>query len=144
MAKPRKRSDAERRARQCERLSRVLRILRCIMGPGRWDAAGLARELECSSRTIHRNLQTLSMAGVPWYFDNDRQAYRVQAGFRFPSIEPESTPLTNEPAQLLRRTKRVLDDIESLASTLRDYLAILEGEKPSAGPQPSKTGPRPT
>lgn len=82
-----KRTDAERRARQCERLSRLLRTLHLIMGPGRWDAAAIARELECSRRTVHRNLQTLSMAGVPWYYDETCQAYRVRRGFKFPGLD---------------------------------------------------------
>jgi hypothetical protein len=78
-----KRTDAERRARQCERLSRMLRVLQLIMGPGRWDAEGLARELECSPWTIHRILQTLSMSGVPWHYDEAKRAYRVRPGYRF-------------------------------------------------------------
>src|SRR5438045_8687025 len=82
-----KRTDAERRARQCERLSRLLRTLHLIMGPGRWDAGALARELECSRRTVHRLLQTLSMAGVPWHYDETHQAYRVRRGFKFQGLD---------------------------------------------------------
>lgn len=37
------------------------------------NADGLARELECSTRTVHRILQTLSMAGVPWCFDEGKR-----------------------------------------------------------------------
>lgn len=81
------RSDAERRLRQCERLSRLLRTLHLIMGKGRWDADGLAEELECSRRTVYRILQTLSMAGVPWYFDEAIRAYRVRPGFKFPMVD---------------------------------------------------------
>lgn len=57
------------------------------MGKGRWDAGTLAEELECSRRTVYRLLQTLSLAGVPWYFDETARAYRVRPGFRFPDIE---------------------------------------------------------
>jgi predicted DNA-binding transcriptional regulator YafY len=77
---PQSRTDAERRVRQCERLGRLLRTLQLIMGKGRWDAIGLAEELECSRRTVYRLLQTLSMAGVPWYFDESCRAYRVRPG----------------------------------------------------------------
>jgi len=37
-------------------------------------------------------LQTLSLAGVPWYFDNTRKAYRVRPGFKFPGLEQAPTP----------------------------------------------------
>src|SRR5437762_999286 len=97
-----KRTDAERRARQCERLSRLLRTLHLIMGPGRWDAEALARELECSRRTVHRLLQTLSMAGVPWHYDEAHQAYRVRRGFKFPGLDvskAELEKLESAPAQ---------------------------------------------
>ena len=48
-----KRTDAERRARQCERLSRLLRVLRLILGPGRWDAESIARELRARRVNLH-------------------------------------------------------------------------------------------
>jgi len=92
MAKKRKpdifrRTDAERRVRQGERLSRLLRVLHRIMGPGRWDADALAREIEVSPRTIHRIMQTLSMANVPWFFCKDEGCYRVRPGFRLPGAD---------------------------------------------------------
>jgi predicted DNA-binding transcriptional regulator YafY len=80
----RKRSDAERRIRQSDRLARVLRVLELIQGPGPWTARRLADELECSERTIYRDLQTLAAAGVPWYFDDLSQGYRVRDGYRGP------------------------------------------------------------
>lgn len=87
-----KRSDAERRARQEERFSRLLRTLHRIMGPGRWDADALARELEVSPRTVHRLMQTLSMANVPWYCCKEDGCYRVRPGFRFPGVDGVVAP----------------------------------------------------
>lgn len=89
---PLPRSDADRRARQAERLGRVLRVLQCILGPGRWDAESLAVELECSTRTVHRILRTLTHAGIPWFYCQDSRCYRVREGFRFPGVarEPKS------------------------------------------------------
>ena len=60
----RKRTDAERRVRQTDRLARVLRVLELIQGTGPTTAHSIARELECSERTVYRDLQTLAAAGV--------------------------------------------------------------------------------
>lgn len=118
------RTDAERRLRQCERLSRLLRVLHFISGPGRWDADALAKELECSRRTIHRCLQTLSLAGVPWYFDDGAKAYRIRAGFR--SYLPEEPPV--DPAQnrgIARAAEQALERAESVVEELRRLCQVL-------------------
>ena len=124
-----KRTDAERRLRQCERLSRLFRVLRLILGPGRWDAEALARELECSTRTVHRDLQTLSMAGVPWYYDGERQAYRVRPGFKFPALDPsagqEGSTRMPDPLAVLAAARQVLVDGERFIEALRRFCTTL-------------------
>jgi DNA-binding Lrp family transcriptional regulator len=103
---PEQRPESERRLRQAERLARQLRLLKLIMGNGRWDAEALAEELGCSVRTIHRLLQSLQMAGIPWKFDKTLQAYRVPAGFKFPGLNDASgTPNKNKPTPDLRQIK---------------------------------------
>jgi len=87
-----KRTDADRRIRQSDRLARVLRVLQLIHSPGPWTAQTIARELECSERTVYRDLQTLSAAGVPWFFDDFAQSYRIRDGYRGPFSHSPSRP----------------------------------------------------
>lgn len=96
-----KRTDAERRVRQSDRLARVLRLLQLIHGPGRWNAPAIAKKLDCSERTVFRDLQTLKAAGVPWYFDEFSQSYRVREGYRghLLNITPPDEPTSDTAAQ---------------------------------------------
>lgn len=84
-----KRTDADRRVRQSDRLARVLRVLQLIQGTGPWTAPSIAKELECSERTVYRDLQTLAVAGIPWYFDDYQQSYRLRDGYKgiFPNLQ---------------------------------------------------------
>lgn len=119
------RSDTDRRLRQCERLSRLLRTLHLIMGKGRWDADGLAEELECSRRTVYRLLQTLSMAGVPWFFDEQSRAYRVRPGFKFPLIEPDekrTRSADRSTPEMIALAEKLVHDAEAFIGTLRQFL----------------------
>lgn len=122
------RSDADRRVRQCERLGRLLRLLHLIMGKGRWDANTLAEELDCSKRTVYRLLQTLSLAGVPWYFDEATRSYRVRPGFKFPGFERESERLYDhpQPESLRLAAQKLLRDSEQFVESLRSFCEQLE------------------
>lgn len=126
---PKERSDADRRVRQCERLARLMQVLHLISGRGRWDAAALAEELECSTRTIHRLLQTLSMAGVPWFFDEKIRAYRIRPGYKFPLVEEQTAPQQSlQPAtpQLQTAVNKLIQDGEAFAQSLQEFLSILK------------------
>lgn len=125
MAKKPQRTDADRRVRQCERLGRLLRVLQLIMGKGRWDADGLAEELECSRRTVYRLLQTLSMAGVPWYFDDSCRAYRVRPGFRFPELETVGKSKIVTPA-LEPVVQKLIADGDAFLKSLQEFLEVLK------------------
>lgn len=127
MAK-KQRSDADRRVRQCERLGRLLRLLHLIMGKGRWDANTLAAELECSRRTVYRLLQTLSLAGVPWYFDESCRSYRVRPGFRFPALETKPG-IASGMKDLEPAIAQVLSVGAVFLTSLQDLLAAIQKPK---------------
>ncbi len=129
-----RRTDAERRARQCERLARLLRVLQIILGPGQHDVKRIARELECSERTIFRDLQTLAIAGVPWYFDESCQSYRVRPGFRFSvplprqseTIQPSSQEImSSTPHELIDLAIDVVRQVSSGLGRLEELLVHL-------------------
>ncbi len=128
----RERSDAERRARQCARLANLMRVLHLISGRGRWDVRTLAEELECSQRTVHRMLSTLSMAGVPWYFDEKVRAYRVRPGFKFPIVDrvttedKDSRAVESNAEQIRNVTTQLIEDGEAFAESLEQFLATIK------------------
>jgi predicted DNA-binding transcriptional regulator YafY len=80
------RPDRDRRVRQSERIARVLHVLNLIQSRGRWNVKAIARELDCSERTVHRDLNVLEFCGVPFYFSEEEQCYRVRSDYRFPTL----------------------------------------------------------
>lgn len=81
-----RRPDRDRRVRQNERIARVLGVLNLIQSRGRWNLKAIASELDCSPRTIQRDLEVLEFAGVPWYVDPADKCYRVRADYQFPTL----------------------------------------------------------
>jgi predicted DNA-binding transcriptional regulator YafY len=113
-----KRTDAQRRIRQSDRLARVLRLLQLIQGPGNWNAPTIAKKLECSERTVYRDLQTLAAAGIPWYFDDFSQSYRFREGYRahFPAIPPK--PVSDQ--QDSAKDSAMTEDARSIATLAKE------------------------
>jgi hypothetical protein len=69
------------------------------------------------------------MSGVPWFFDNECQAYKVRPGFKFPALqvsdsEPSGGP---DPIVLVAKAKKMIVEGEQFLNSLRQLVACLEG-----------------
>lgn len=143
MAKKR-RTDAERRARQCERIGRVLRVLQLVLAQGRpWGVEAIARELEVSERTVYRAIQTLQMAGVPVYHDEQTKGYRVRPGFRMTCLDDlggTSRPSGPHPRYAGELAEATLDAARRLQIATEDLVALLASLCDSLGSMGSNSG----
>ncbi|MFI5778299.1 helix-turn-helix transcriptional regulator [Nocardia sp. NPDC051570] len=65
------------------RASRLLSIVLLLQTRGRMTAGQLARELEVSVRTVYRDMESLSLAGIPFYSEAGHDGgYRLLDGYQ--------------------------------------------------------------
>jgi predicted DNA-binding transcriptional regulator YafY len=80
--------------------SRLLSILMLLQSRGRMSAFALARELEVAVRTVYRDVDSLSAAGVPVYGERGRSGgFQLREGWR-----TQLTGLTSGEARALLMT----------------------------------------
>ena len=122
------RPDRDRRVRQNARIARVLGVLNLIQSRGRWTAKAIAEELECSERTVYRDLEVLEFSGVPYYRDLNDHTIRVRSDFRFPVLNLTDDEVIGQAmATALMQTPGL--DITQGATLTTRKLAATSGEK---------------
>jgi predicted DNA-binding transcriptional regulator YafY len=121
------RPDSQRRLRQADRMARVLRLMQLIQRSGKWDAEGIARQLECSVRTVYRDLTVLELAGVPWAFDKGIGGYRVRPDYQFPVLQLTDEELIGQ-ATATAATRAPGLDVSRGAGPTSEKLATRSGE----------------
>src|SRR3954453_9516392 len=87
-----RRSESDRRVRQCQRFGRYLRLLCLIQEKhSRWNLDTLSRELDCSRKTVQRDLLIIEDAGIPYRWDEREGCYRIRPDFRLAMLDRPST-----------------------------------------------------
>ena len=108
------------------RADRLLSLMLLLRSRGRMSATALAAELEVSVRTVLRDVEALSTAGVPVYAERGRHG-----GFALlPGFTTDLTGLTPDEALALatagsRATAEALGLATDLASAMRKVLASM-------------------
>jgi predicted DNA-binding transcriptional regulator YafY len=108
------------------RADRLLSLVLLLRHRGRMTAAQLARELEVSSRTVLRDVEALSTAGIPVYAERGRDG-----GFALlPGFTTDLTGLTHDEALALltaqsRATPEALGLGPAFAAAVRKIVAAM-------------------
>ena len=67
-------------------LERVLRLIMVLQSGRQYRPNDLAEALAVSRRTVFRDLDMLRKAGIPYYFDDDAHAYKIEAHCFLPPL----------------------------------------------------------
>lgn len=64
-----------------------MKIVTLVQSGGVWNVARLAKETGAGERSIYRDLNVLSAAGVPCIFDEDQKSYSMGRDFFLPPVQ---------------------------------------------------------
>ena len=122
------RPDRDRRVRQADRLARILRVLELVQSRGRWTTRAIADEIECSERTVYRDLDVLRFAGIPYYREGDQQFVRVRPDFRFPVMSLTDDEVLGLSVASVMTKSQGLDVTAGAVPTTRKLAAVSKQE----------------
>ena len=101
------------------RAARLIKMVLLLQSRAAMTAAELARELEVSERTVTRDAQALSEAGVPVYADRGRAGgYRLLGAYR--ALPPSLKDIGGGPLTGLARAEAEALFLSGLSSALRE------------------------
>ena len=73
------------------RIHRLLRLITLLQSDRGMTVTELADELQVSRRTVFRDLNMLELAHIPYYFDRERNGYRINRHFFLPPVNLDLT-----------------------------------------------------
>lgn len=111
------------------RLTRLMRLLVHVQGPGRYTLAALAEEFGCSVKTIQRDLRAMEEMGIPVEWDRERRSYRLFGPLPFALLDvglAEATALALAEAASVAAQGLSVD--ESLSSAFQKVHRLIPPE----------------
>ena len=135
------------------RIYRLLRLISLLQSDHGQSAAELAAELDVSKRTLFRDLNSLEMARVPYYYDQESGRYRIKSHFFLPPVNLTiqealsmlilTRRLKNETnAPMLTEGKKAASKIESiLPDSIREHIGnVIDSVSMHLAPLADHTG----
>jgi predicted DNA-binding transcriptional regulator YafY len=117
------RPDSERRLRQADRFSRILRLLELLQDPLVHDARSLAVQLGATERTVYRDLKVIALAGMPFCYDPERGGYVLRGDYRFAIAGLSDDELLGQATAAALTSTRGLDVGEGAGPVIRKLKA---------------------
>jgi proteasome accessory factor B len=111
------------------RIYRILKLITILQSGRSYSVDELAEELEVSRRTVFRDLNMLELAHIPYYFDRDRQTYRINQHF---FLSPVNLSLTEALTLLLAAKRQNQSVLRPMAAASQRAALKLESVLPQA------------